>query len=106
MKTPVQGRTISVIGSKLPMMISQDETRYSVVLNLFGVDRKDIFVDVNTRKHEFGVYAAKTTESSKSASFWIFGVPHDGSLQDMRVRYKGGGLQITVPRQILENIVA
>jgi hypothetical protein len=84
--------------SNLPVALMEDKDKYSMVVNIFSLQKPQIFIDVDNKKHEVGIYAGKSTAEKKSASFWIFGVPKDGLLEKMKIMYKGGGLQITVPR--------
>lgn len=81
-----------------PAVMLEDWRQYSVILNLFGVKKEDIFIDVNSKKRELGVYTGKKTRTANNASFWIFGVPRDGMLNQISVKYKSGGLQVTIPR--------
>lgn len=79
-------------------VVSRNSRYYTVIFNLLGTERDHIYIDVNNRKHEFSIYAGKDSKERKTASFWIFGVPHDGALEKMTAFYKGGGLQVIVPR--------
>ncbi len=79
-------------------MTFENDGEYSVVLNLLGYDPEDIFVDIDKRNNEVGIYAKKKPHSALSVSFWIFGVPSDGQVERTAMRFKGGGLEITIPR--------
>jgi HSP20 family molecular chaperone IbpA len=95
----VSRNVVSITSSKYPAFLVKNKSQYSVILNLFGIDKNEIFIDVDSGKHEFGIYIGNSTNNCKKASFWIFGVPQDGSIENLEVNYKGGGLEITVPRQ-------
>ena len=82
----------------LPFMTFEDGEKYSVVLNLLGVNPKDIFIDVDKSNNEVGVYAGKGNDFNRSVSFWVFGVPADGQVERVALNYKGGGLEVTVPK--------
>lgn len=79
-------------------VILERRNEYSVVLNLLGIDERDIVIDVNEAKREFGIYAGQKSRTKKNASFWVFGVPRDALLGEISVKCQGGGIQVTVPK--------
>ena len=84
-----------------PCVMLEKHDSYSVVLNLLGIDQKDILIDVNERKHELAIYAGKKTEKSNKAYFWVFGVPHTGMLSQLKTHYQAGGLEVVIPKRFL-----
>jgi HSP20 family molecular chaperone IbpA len=82
----------------LPYMTFEDEDRYSIVLNLLGCNPKDIFIDVDKLNNEVGIYAGKDGMLARSVSFWVFHVPTDGQIEKVAMKFKGGGLEVDIPR--------
>src|SRR4051812_44502418 len=74
-----------------PHAFLENRKRYSIILNLLGIDQKNIYVDVNASKHEVAV-------RQRRGRFWIFAVPNLGQLQLVSVRYKSGVLEISIPK--------
>jgi HSP20 family molecular chaperone IbpA len=76
----------------------EDRSKYSIVLNLLGIEEKDIGIRVNAQKREIAVMAKRETYASKQGSFWIFGVPSEGLLSAITARFEDGVLEICIPR--------
>ncbi len=72
---------------------------YSIVLNLLGVDSQDISIRADESKRELAVLARKDSEYMKRGFYWIFNIPSDASLESVSTRYKGGVLEILIPRE-------
>ena len=84
--------------SALPFMTFEDDREYSIVLNILGYNPKDIFIDANKSSHELGVYVGKQGAFARSVSFLVFEIPADGEVDRVAMKFKGGGLEITVPK--------
>lgn len=76
----------------------EDVQKYSVVLNLLGINQKDIFIDIDKSNNEVGIYAGKDGYNARSVKYWIFNVPADGDIGQVSMKYKGGALEITIPK--------
>lgn len=84
--------------SAFPVTIQNGKV-YSTVLNLLGINKENIHIEVDAKNHEFGVYATKKDYARERGFYWIFSVPMDALLERMRIKYKGGGLEIRIPKQ-------
>jgi HSP20 family molecular chaperone IbpA len=85
-------------GENPPHALMEDTSCYSIVLNMFGIDQKDIGIKIDRVKCELAVLARKKTHSSKRGFFWVFGVPSETAMEQVTGRYKGGVLEIVIPK--------
>lgn len=84
--------------SNPPHALLENSSNYSIVMNLLGIDQKDIAIQVNEAKREIAVLAKKEAQNAKRGFFWIFGVPSEGLLDSITTRYKAGVLEIVIPK--------
>lgn len=82
-----------------PHTLLEGSRGYSIVMNLLGIDEKDIGIRVSEKKREVTVVARRETRNSKLGHFWVFGVPSEGVLSSLCTRYTGGALEIFIPKQ-------
>lgn len=81
-----------------PYILRKKASFYSVVFNLFGVDRRDISIDVDEDKREIKVMACKRDINYQKGYYWVFGVPRDAFLEEASVKFGNGVLEIVIPR--------
>lgn len=81
-----------------PHTLLESPSSFSIVMNLLGIDQEDISIRVDESKREIAVLAKKEVINSKRGFFWIFGVPSEGAINLISTRYKGGVLEISVPK--------
>lgn len=91
----------SVDHSSLPHAMMESPSNYSIVFNMLGVERGDIGVDVNEGKREIAVLARKDRGGFRRGFFWVFGVPMDAFLEGISTRYRGGVLEIVIPKRAM-----
>ncbi len=85
-----------------PHALLEKSSGYSIVMNLLGIDEKDIGIRANESKREIAVLAKKVGPYEKRGFYWIFGVPAEGFLGSISARFKGGVLEIQIPKDLLE----
>ena len=81
-----------------PHTLFENSLNYSIVMNLLGVEHKDIGIRVDKSTREISVRARKQSTYAKRGFFWIFGVPSPGVFDRITTRFKGGVLEITIPK--------
>lgn len=81
-----------------PHALIETSDCFSIFLNLFGVDRKDIAVGIDEKKRELTVLAKRERERVRSAFFWMFSLPEEGEISEIRMRYKNGAVEIRIPK--------
>ena len=89
-----------------PFTMSENENSYSLFLIVSGIDKKDIFLDVNNNKNEVSVYIAKKNQYRHEATFWVFAVPLDGMLNQIKMQYRQSGVEITIPKKFLSVVAS
>lgn len=95
-----QNRTMEVmVGENSPHALMENPSYYSIVLNMLGINQQDIGIQVDRVKHELAVLAKKETYSCKRGFYWVFGVPSEAALEAITTRYRGGVLEIVIPKQ-------
>jgi len=78
--------------------VMESPSSYSIVLNLLGIEQKDIGIKIDKRSRELAVLARKETYACKRGFFWVFGVPAEGVIESITSRYQGGVLEIVIPK--------
>lgn len=78
--------------------VVESPSSYSIVLNLLGIDLKDIGIQYDESKRELAILARKESYACKRGFFWVFGVPSEAMIDAITSRYKGGVLEIIIPK--------
>lgn len=82
-----------------PYVLRKRATSYSVIFNLLGIDSKDVNIEVNETRREIRVMACRKDTKYKKGFYWVFGAPKDAFLLGAKAKFRGGVLEITVPRE-------
>lgn len=100
MKSMIQKLNLDLlnVSSNPPHALLEKPSNYSIVLNLLGINESDIGIRVNEASREVAVLAKKEARNSKRGFFWVFGVPADGALDAISTRYRGGVLELVIPK--------
>ncbi len=83
-----------------PHALVENDSLYSIVFNMLGVKQRGIGIDVNLSKREVTVLARREREKYRNGFFWVFVVPRNAFLEKMTARFKGGILEISIPKAI------
>lgn len=81
-----------------PHALMESPTHYSIVFNMLGVDQDGIGINVNSFLREITVLARKEQRLARCGFYWTFGVPMDARLNDLTTRYRGGALEVRIPK--------
>ena len=63
--------------------ILDQQSSYSIVLNLLGFEQKNIGIRVNANQREIAITAKKDAQFMKHGFYWVFGVPTTASLKSI-----------------------
>jgi HSP20 family molecular chaperone IbpA len=81
-----------------PHAMLETDRYYSIVLNLFGVERKDIAFGLNEKSREVTVVAKRARARVRTGFFWMFAVPEEVSLSGTEMLYQNGAVEIRIPK--------
>lgn len=81
-----------------PHALLESTDHYSVVLNLLGIEMKNIALRLDEKKRELTVLAKKESPLFRSGYYWMFQLPVHTSLSEIRTIYRNGALEIRMPK--------
>lgn len=81
-----------------PHAVMETAQHYSIFLNLLGIAREDIAFALNEGTRELTVLAKRERERMRTGLFWMFSLPKEGALSEIRMRYRNGAVEIRIPK--------
>jgi HSP20 family molecular chaperone IbpA len=81
-----------------PHAMLETDRYYSIVLNLLGIERKDIALGLNEKNREITLLAKRERSHVRTGFYWLFNVPDQASMPDIRMHYKNGAVEIRIPK--------